>query len=47
MLILFLPVREILPELVGQLVKLCSSEEFEQQEVSSVFLGWRVSHLRE
>lgn len=27
-------VREILPELVGQLVKLYSSEEFEQQEVS-------------
>lgn len=28
-------VREILPELVGQLVKLYSSEEFEQQEVGS------------
>jgi len=27
-------VREILPELVGQLVKLYSSQEFEQQEVS-------------
>ena len=47
MLMLFLLVREILPELVGQLVKLCSSDEFEQQEVSAVFLGWRVSHLRE
>ena len=46
-LMLFLLVREILPELVGQLVKLCSSDEFEQQEVSSVFLGWRVSHLRD
>jgi len=27
-------VREILPELIGQLVKLYSSQEFEQQEVS-------------
>ena len=47
MLMLFLLVREILPELVGQLVKLCSSDEFEQQGVSAVFLGWRVSHLRD
>lgn len=30
-----LSVREILPELVSQLVKLSSSDEFEQQEVSS------------
>ena len=45
MLMWFHLVREILPELVGQLVKLCSSDEFEQQEVSGVFLGWRVSHL--
>jgi hypothetical protein len=29
-------VRKILPELVGQLVKLCSSDEFEQQDVSAV-----------
>ncbi|KAH0826065.1 armadillo-type protein [Lanmaoa asiatica] len=28
-------VREILPELVGQLVKLCSSDEFEQQETAT------------
>lgn len=35
----FLLVREILPELVGQLVKLCSSDEFEQQEVSTVIFS--------
>ncbi|KAF9234810.1 hypothetical protein BU15DRAFT_78646 [Melanogaster broomeanus] len=28
-------VREILPELMGQLVKLCSSEEYEQQETAT------------
>lgn len=35
-MLMFLLVREILPELVGQLVKLCSNDEFEQQEVSTV-----------
>jgi len=39
-------VREILPELVSQLVKLSSSDEFEQQEVSR-FLYWSVFFIWE
>lgn len=31
-------VREILPELIGQLVKLYSGQEFEQQEVNSYYM---------
>ena len=31
-------VREILGELVGQIVRLCSSDEYEQQEVGAFFL---------
>lgn len=39
-------VREILPELIGQLVKLYSSQEFERKEVSSYCTkGYSLSHL--
>jgi len=39
-------VREILPELIGQLVKLYSTQEFEQQEVSLYCIVGRFSLTR-